>query len=146
MRLKVVFRAVGERSSLRKLDSACYSSPVAEEKKTILHIGSRDIILTLRDEILKLQGYEVVSTVSLDEGPRLFQERPFDLVLVDVEGQGRVSQAEHVCAEIRTLHPGQKVAFVCNYLVSIESDCPDEIIQAQFNPAAFIQGVAKVLE
>jgi DNA-binding NtrC family response regulator len=119
---------------------------VAEEKKSILHVGSRDIILKLRDDILKLEGYEVVSTVSLDEGPRLFQERPFDLVLVDVEGQGRVPQAEQVCAEIRTLHPGQKVAFVCNYLVSIESDCPDDIIQAQFNPAAFIQGVTKVLE
>jgi len=119
---------------------------VIQNKKSILHIGSREVILALRDDILKLQGYDVVSTTSLAEGPGLFAERPFDLVLVDVEGQGRVPDAEALCAEIRTLHPGQKVAFVCNYLVSIESDCPDDIIQAQFNPQAFIEGVARMLE
>jgi DNA-binding NtrC family response regulator len=119
---------------------------VAQDKKSILHIGSRETILKLRDDILKLHGYEVVSTVSLPEGPGLFRERRFDLVLVDVEGQGRVPQAEQLCEDIRTLNPGQKVAFVCNYSVSIESDCPDDIIEAQFNPIAFIEGVAKVLE
>jgi DNA-binding NtrC family response regulator len=119
---------------------------VDQDKKSILHVGAREIIVQLRDQILKLQGYEVVSTASLTEAPRRFRARPFDLVLVDVEGQGRVPQAEQLCAEVRTMHPGQKVAFVCNYLVSIESDCPDDIIQAQFDPAAFVEGVAKVLE
>jgi len=119
---------------------------VSEEKKSILHIGAREIVLKLRDDILKLNGYDVVSTVSLADGPGLFQERPFDLVLVDVEGQGRVPQAEKLCEEIRTLHPGQRVAFVCNYLVSIESECPDDIIESQFNPTAFIEGVARMLE
>ncbi len=109
-----------------------------------MHVGSRDIIILLRDDILKLHGYEVVSTLSLEEAPEIFDRQPFDLVLVDVEGQGRVPQAEHLCAEIRTRHPGQKVAFVCNYLVSIESDCPDEIIQAQFNPVAFVEGVDRM--
>jgi DNA-binding NtrC family response regulator len=118
---------------------------VIQNKKSILHIGSRDNILALRDDILRLEGFDVVSTIFLSDGPRLFAERPFDLVLVDVEGQGRVPEAEKLCGDIRTLHPGQKVAFVCNYLVSIESDCPDDIIQAQFNPAAFIEGVAHML-
>ena len=114
--------------------------------KAILHVGSREVILALRDQILRLDGYEVVSTTVLEDCAKLFQERPFDLVLVDVEGQGRVPQAERLCAEVRTLHPGQKVAFVCNYLVSITSDCPDEIIEAEFNPAAFIRGVKDMLE
>jgi response regulator RpfG family c-di-GMP phosphodiesterase len=109
-------------------------------------MGGREVILALRDDILRLQGYDVVSATSLAEGPRLFAERPFDLVLVDVEGQGRVPEAEALCAVIRTLHPGQRIAFVWNYLVSIESDCPDDIIQAQFNPQAFIEGVARMLE
>ncbi len=119
---------------------------MTEVKKSILHVGSRDIIIALRDQILQLHGYEVASTLSLAEAPTIFQQRPFDLVLIDVEGQGRVPQAEHLCAELRTLHPGQKIGFVCNYLVSIESDCPDEIIEAEFNPAAFVEGVGKMLE
>jgi DNA-binding NtrC family response regulator len=118
---------------------------VKQGKKSILHIGSREIILRLRDDILKLHGYDVISTESLAAGPQIFARRPFDLVLVDVEGQGGVSQAEQLCADIRTARPRQKVAFVCNYLVSIESDCPDEIIQAQFNPVAFLEGVAQTL-
>ncbi len=119
---------------------------MSEEKKNILHVGSREIIIQLRDDILRLHGCEVVSTLSLDQAPEIFQTQPFDLVLVDVEGQGRVPQAEHLCAEIRTLHPGQKVAFVCNYLVSIDSDCPDDIIHAEFNPVAFVDGVKRMLE
>jgi DNA-binding NtrC family response regulator len=119
---------------------------LTSEDKSVLHLGSRELIIELRDQILRLQGYEVVSSLSLDQGASMFKQRPFDLVLIDVEGQGRVPQAEDLCAEIRTLHPGQKVGFVCNYLVSIESDCPDEIIQAEFNPAAFVEGVKQLLQ
>jgi CheY-like chemotaxis protein len=121
-------------------------SGVAEVTKSILHVGNRDIIIRLRDQILGIHGYDVVSTLNLAAASSIFQQRQFDLVLVDVEGQGRVPQAEHLCEELRTIHPGQKVAFVCNYLVSIESSCPDEIIQAEFNPVAFVEGVRKALE
>ncbi len=116
------------------------------KNKSVLHLGSRELIIQLRDEILRLQGYEVVSSPALDQGVSLFKQHPCDLVLIDVEGQGRVPQAEHLCEEIRTLHPEQKIGFVCNYLVSIESDCPDEIIQAEFNPAAFVEGVKQLLQ
>ncbi len=118
---------------------------VVEEKKCILHIGSREMVIQLRDRILRLHGFEVFSTLSLEEAPLMFQRQPFDLVLVDVEGQGRVPQAERLCEEIRELRPEQKVAFVCNYQVSIDSDCPDEIIEAEFNPEAFVAGVLKML-
>ncbi len=104
------------------------------------------MVIQLRDRILRLHGFEVHSTLFLDEAPVLFQRGPFDLVLVDVEGQGRVPQAEALCAEIRTMHPGQKVAFVCNYRVSIDSDCPDDIIEAEFDPEAFVEGVMRTLE
>ncbi len=120
-------------------------SRVTKGKKNVLHVCSRDIILDLRDQILRLHGYDVVSTLSLIKAPNLFESQFFDLVLVDVEGQNRVPQAEELCAEIRSLRPRQKVAFVCNHHVSIDSDCPDEIIQAQFNPVAFVEGVRHVL-
>lgn len=99
------------------------------------------MVIQLRDQILRLHGFEVFSTLSLEEAPRLFQRQSFDLVLVDVEGQGRVRQAEHLCEEIRDVRHEQKIAFVCNYQVSIESDCPDDIIEAEFNPEAFVAGV-----
>ncbi len=103
------------------------------------------MILELRDRILRLHGFEVVSTRSLEDALELFQTRPFDMVLIDVEGQGRVPLAERLCQEVRALQPEQKVGFVCNYLVSINSDCPDEIIEAEFNPAGFVDGVVRML-
>lgn len=119
---------------------------VAQMSRLILHVGSREMVIHLRDQILKLHGFEVYSTLSIEEATELFKRRHFDLVLVDVEGQGRVPQAERLCAEIREANPEQKVAFVCNYQVSIESDCPDDIIEAEFNPEAFVAGVRKMLE
>jgi len=119
---------------------------VAQENKRILHVGTRERIIELRDRILRLNGFKVHSTLFLEEAPVLFQRQPFDLVLVDVEGQGRVPQAEELCAQIRELHPAQKVAFVCNFRISIESDCPDDIIEAEFNPEAFVEGLMGTLE
>ena len=55
-------------------------------------------------------------------------------------------QAEQLCDEIRATKLDQKVGFVCNHLVSIDSDCPDEIIQAEFDPVAFVDGVKRMLD
>ena len=99
------------------------------------------MILELRDEILRLQGYAVNSTVQVQDALRLFKQHPYDLVLIDVEGDGRAEQAEQLCADIKEIVPDQKVAFVCNYRVAIDTDCPDEIIRAEFNPQALVNGV-----
>ena len=119
---------------------------VDEDRQRILHVGTREMVIQLRDKILRLHGLEVFSTLSLEEARARFEQEPVDLVLVDVEGQGRVPQAEDFCAAIRELRPKQKVAFVCNYQVSIDSNCPDEIIEAEFNPEAFVAGVLRMFE
>ncbi|MDI3255269.1 response regulator [Pseudacidobacterium ailaaui] len=111
----------------------------------ILHVCSRDLIRELRDEILQLHGYQVVSTLSVQEAESLYRQSPFDLVLVDVEGDGRIPIAEKLCEDVRRIHPDQKVAFVCNYRVADSSDCPDEIIRSEFNPQALVEGVKTVL-
>ncbi len=99
----------------------------------------------LRDRILNLHGYGVVSTLSVAEAEDLYAKSRFDLVLVDVEGDGRIPQAEKLCEDIRQKDPEQKIAFICNYRVSKISDCPDEIIRSEFNPDAMIEGVKDLL-
>jgi DNA-binding response OmpR family regulator len=113
---------------------------------SILHICSREIILGLRDQIFRMHGYDVDSTVSLDEGLNLAKARKYSLVIIDVEGDGRIPAAEKLCSEIKKHRPDQEVAFICNYRVSVLTDCPDEIIRSEFNPQAMIDGVKAILE
>ena len=113
---------------------------------TLLHVCSRDTILNLRDQIFRLHGYEVDSTLSTEHALALFRDRPYTLVLIDVEGEGRIAQAEKLCETIRKENPAQKIAFICNYRVAIESDCPDEVIRAEFNPQALVQGVQQLVQ
>jgi DNA-binding NtrC family response regulator len=112
----------------------------------ILHVCSRDLIRELRDEILHLHGYQVTSTLSIEEAEELYKQSSFDLVLVDVEGDGRIPLAEKFCDDIRKMDPNQKIAFICNYRVSKVSDCPDEIIHSEFNPKALVEGVKEALQ
>jgi len=115
------------------------------EMPRIFHVSSRENIMGLRDEILRMHGYEVQSTVfsqrTLDE----IGDKSFDLVLIDVESDVRVQSAQELCDEIKKVVPKQHVAFVCNYRVAIDSDCPDEIIRSEFNPEALVRGVQQAL-
>src|SRR5580692_4033578 len=97
-----------------------------EKKNAILHICSREMLRPLRDQILRISGFEVDSTLSAVEGRSMFWARHYDLVLVDVEGESGISTAEHLCSDIKTAQPGQMIAFVCNWRVAIQTDCPDE--------------------
>ena len=95
----------------------------------------------LRDEILRISGFHVDSTLDGGSGLSMFARRPYDLVLVDVEGEAGVAEAEHICSAIKTAQHTQKVAFVCNWRVANLTDCPDEILRTEFNPGAFVKGI-----
>ena len=114
-------------------------------KRAILHVCTRETIRPLRDRILILSGFEVDSTLSYTEGLSMFWRRQYDLVLIDVEGENGIRDAEHLCSEIKTAQPEQIVAFVCNWRVAIMTDCPDEILRTEFDPAAFAQGVRDIV-
>ena len=103
-------------------------------------------IMGLRDEILRLHGFDVESTVYSNQAANVIAQKDYDLVLIDVEADAKVHSAQELCDEIKKVQPGQHVAFVCNYRVAIESDCPDEIIRAEFNPEALVRGVKDALE
>ena len=114
-------------------------------ERSILHICTRETIRPLRDRILALSGFQVDSTLNHTEGLSMFWSRHYDLVLIDVEGETGIPAAEHMCSEIKTAQPEQLVAFVCNWRVAIMTDCPDEILRTEFNPAAFAQGVRDIV-
>jgi hypothetical protein len=114
-------------------------------KRAVLHICTRETIRPLRDHILTLSGFDVDSTLSYNEGLSMFWARQYNLVLIDVEGETGIAEAERVCSEIKTAQPEQLVAYVCNWRVAIMTDCPDEILRTEFNPAAFAQGVRDII-
>jgi DNA-binding NtrC family response regulator len=114
-------------------------------KQRIFHVSSRENIKGLRDEILRMHGFEVASTIYSSQALDEVAERDYDLVLIDVDSDVRVQSAQELCDAIKKVQPKQHVAFVCNYRVAIESDCPDEIIRAEFNPEALVQGVRQAL-
>jgi DNA-binding response OmpR family regulator len=116
-----------------------------DQKQSILHISRREMLRPLRDQILRLSGYEVESTLNAGDGLSMFLANPPDLVLIDVEGEDGIDEAEHLCAEIKTAKHDQLVAFVCNWRVAILTDCPDEILRTEFDPGAFVQGVQDIL-
>jgi hypothetical protein len=114
-------------------------------KRAILHICTRETIRPLRDRVLALSGFDVDSTLNHAEGLSMFWARQYDLVLIDVEGETGIPAAEHMCSEVKTAQPEQLVAFVCNWRVAIMTDCPDEILRTEFDPAAFAQGVRDIV-
>ena len=105
----------------------------------------REMLRPLRDQVLRVSGYDVDSTLSADEALAMFSARAYDLVLIDVEGEHGIPEAEHLCSEIKTARHEQLVAFVCNWRVAVLTDCPDEIVRTEFNPEAFVAGVGKML-
>jgi DNA-binding NtrC family response regulator len=114
-------------------------------RQRIFHVSARQTIMELRDEILRMHGFEVQSTVYSSQTLHEVAQKEYDLVLIDVEADVRVQSAQELCDEIKKVQPQQQVAFVCNYRVAIESDCPDEIIRAEFNPEALVRGVQQAL-
>lgn len=115
-------------------------------KPSILHVCNREMLLPLRDQILRISGFDVDSTLRTEDGLQMFRAKHYNLVLIDVEGEEGIHTAETLCSEIKTAQPGQLVAFVCNWRVAILTDCPDEIVRTEFNPAAFVDGVRNILK
>jgi DNA-binding NtrC family response regulator len=113
--------------------------------KRIFHVSTRENIMALRDEILRRHGFEVQSSTYSGHALHEVARKDYDLVLIDVEGDFRVQSAQELCDAIKKVQPGQHVAFVCNHRVAVESDCPDEIIRAEFNPEALVHGVKQAL-
>ena len=115
------------------------------DKPAILHVCKREILRPIRDQILRISGYAVDSTCDYSEALAMFKVGHFALVLLDVEAADGLHEAERLCSEVKTQHHGQAVAFVCNWRVAVLTDCPDEVLRTEFDPAAFVAGVHHVI-
>jgi hypothetical protein len=135
----------GRRDTLRApiVIEPIQNDPSAQQ--AILHICKREMLRPLRDQILRLSGYHVDSTCVIGEAMSMFSARPYALVLIDVEGEYGVAEAEKLCGDLRHAHHGQLIAFVCNWRIAIDSSCPNNIVRTEFDPAAFAAGVEDVL-
>jgi DNA-binding response OmpR family regulator len=122
------------------------ATPPSTPIPTILHVCKREMLRPLRDQILRLSGYKVESTLDSNEAVEMVRTRPYDLALIDVEGERGIIDAEELCSEIKTVNKHHLVAFVCNWRVAALTDCPDEIIRADFDPAAFVAGVRQIMQ
>jgi DNA-binding response OmpR family regulator len=122
------------------------NQPAQPIQPSILHICKREMLRPLRDQILRISGFRVDSTISLVEGLSMFEAGSYKVVLIDVEGDRGVPEAEELCSDIKTAKREQLVAFVCNWRVAILTDCPDEIVRTEFDPAAFVKGVRDIVE
>jgi DNA-binding response OmpR family regulator len=111
----------------------------------ILHVCRREVLRPLRDQILSLSGYKVDSTLNPTEALTIFESATYGLVLIDVEAEDGIHDAETLCSNVKTAKPDQLVAFVCNWRVAILTDCPDEILRTEFDPKAFVEGVRAML-
>ena len=115
-------------------------------KPSILHVSPRDILRTVRDQILRVSGYEVTSSDSYENAREILESTRYDLVLIDIQSEGDLKAADEFCALLKRVKPEQKVAFVCNWRVAIISHCPDDVVRSEFDPAAFVSGVNDVVK
>jgi DNA-binding response OmpR family regulator len=143
--MRWAFKAPVCRVTERKARPVTDSSSSNSSSESLLHVCGREVLRPLRDQILRLSGYHVDSTTDATDALRRFQSGKYDLVLIDVEGECSIPDAEALCSEVKTQKPHQPVAFVCNWRVAPLSDCPDDIVRTEFDPKAFVQGVESVL-
>lgn len=115
------------------------------QRPRIFHVSSREQIKELRDQILRLHGFEVESMVYSSHVVDEVAEKAYDLVLIDVETNARIPRAQELCDSIKRHQPELRVAFVCGHAVSVQSDCPDDVIHAAFDPEALVRGVTDAL-
>jgi len=111
----------------------------------IFHISDREQIKELRNQILRLHGFEVESMVYSTEAVEQVAEKGYDLVLIDVETNARMQNAQELCDSMKRIVPELRVAFLCNEVVSIRGGCPHGVIHATFDPQALVCGVTEAL-
>jgi two-component system cell cycle sensor histidine kinase/response regulator CckA len=98
------------------------ATPSSLRTKTILVVDDELQVLSLVAELLRMQGYEVVTTWDPDEALRLARAHagPLHLLLTDLVMPALTGK--ELAAEIRAIHPGVKVLFMTGYSIETAKD------------------------
>jgi len=96
--------------------------PSAPPTETILIVDDEVQVLTLVAELLRTQGYTVMSTWDPDEALRLARAHtgPIHLLLSDLVMP--VMTGQELATEILAIHPNMKVLFMSAYSIEIAED------------------------
>ena len=98
------------------------ATPTAPPTETILIVDDEIQVLTLVAELLRTQGYAILSTWEPEEALRLARAHsgPIHLLLTDLVMPGMTGQ--ELAMEIRAIHPDMKVLFMSAYSIETAED------------------------
>ncbi|MCU1286185.1 MAG: hypothetical protein JWO13_2535 [Acidobacteriales bacterium] len=94
----------------------------------------------MHGELLRSQGFQVDVVRTLAEASSLIQSRRYQLALLTVNENSK--DALEFCEESKKTAPQTLVALLRSGRVHIpKSECPDDVLETDFNPAKFIRQV-----
>lgn len=113
-------------------------------KPRILLVNGDFTVQHLRALILRLKGYRVDTTSTLEEAHNLISPDKYGLVIVDV---GHFADPGlQFCEELKKRNPQQKVLMQVDYhLFLFGSTCPDKVISNEEGPQHFVSEVERML-
>jgi PAS domain S-box-containing protein len=115
----------------------------------VLVIDDEDLVRDTLEQLFLQARHEVAVAKNGEEGVRLFQARPFDIVLTDL-GMPGMSGWE-VCKRIKTLHPGTPVGMLTGWGMVVDPAQREEsgvnfVIAKPFDFNTVLNAVASALE
>ena len=111
----------------------------------ILLVNGEPTVQHLRALMLRMKGYYVDTSATLEAAQDQVFERPYNLVIVDV-GHFAAPGLEF-CEEIKKKSPDLKVLMQVNDNVFLDRhSCPDSVVSKQEGPQNFIKEVETLLQ
>ncbi len=85
----------------------------AAPRRILVVDDEENVALTIQDGLEKLPNCEVTVVTSGEEALRLFEQRPFDLLITDYKMPG--TDGIRLAARVRQLYPGTKIIMITAY-------------------------------
>ena len=116
----------------------------ARKAISILLVDGDETLQGLRTLMLRLRGYHVDRVATLEDARRRAAEKPFHLVLIDVQRHPQAGL--ELCEELKATAPGLKVAFLADHTLYLPPEtCPDDLIARQDGPEHFLRQVDELV-
>ena len=123
--------------------------PHTDERFNVLVVDDEELILTLLDQVLAADGYQVRTAESAVRALELMDEEPADLVVSDIRMPGMDGLA--LGLRLRRDYPDTRIILITGYLSDHSRGSADEIgvediLKKPFKSADFLRAVGRVAE